>query len=477
MGLGFKYILVSFIAFLLFIPMLQFSFDVFESKPLQGDISIATKPEFKKEDYWELKWQENYTKYINDNFGFRPSYVRLINQIRFSVFNSTRAPGVVIGKEGELFIESYINDYIGRSYIGRRKISDNVTKIKLLQDSLRSRGTDLIVVFAPGKASFCSDLIPDNYLDKKKDSTNYNVYSALLNKGGVNFIDFNKWFVDNKLNFKHPVYPKYGTHWNHYGMSVALDSLLKYIEKKRNIILPDFDYSLVNYNTNLKGNDYDIGVLMNLISPIEKDPNPYPVYKFKNIEGNTKPDVLVVGDSYWWCQVGDALPIHFFKDDEYWFYYKDQIVRNEKRGPVKGLNLSASLAKRNVVILMATEATFYMFPYGFVDDACKLYCQDNNKRINEIIKDIKLNADWYQSVITKAEENHFDIEKQLRLDAEYIVSEELAKPVETIESISELIKNDPNWMKEIKKKSVANNITDEEQIRKDAEWMLSQQKK
>ncbi len=472
-----KYVLVFVIAVVLFIPLMQFKFELFEVKPLDGDITISQKPEFTKENYWELKYQEDYNKYVNDNFGFRAWYVRLINQLRFSLFNTTKAPGVVIGKDGELFIESYINDYIGRNYIGSAKINETVSKIKTLQDSLRARNIDLIVLFAPGKASYNSDKIPDYYMKRKKDSTNYKTYAGLFKNQGVNFIDLNKWFIDNKAKFAHKVYPKYGTHWNHYGMSLGLDTLIKYIEKKRNINLPEFDYSLVNYNTNLKGNDYDIGVLMNLLSPIPKDPNPYPVYKFKNVEGQTKPDVLVVGDSYWWCQVGDDLPIHFFREDEYWFYNKDKLIRNEKRGPVKDINLSAAVAQRDVIVLMATEATFYMFPYGFVDNAFKLYCENHSARLNTIMNDIKKNTEWYNGIIKKAEENHFTVEKQLRMDAEYVLSEEVLKPVETIESISERIKKDEQWMKDIKKKALQNNISEEEQLRKDAEWMLNQQKK
>jgi hypothetical protein len=472
-----KYILAVIIALALFIPLLQFKLELFEVKPLEGDISISQKPEFNKENYWELRYQEDYNKYVNDNFGFRSWFVRMINQFRFSFFNTTKAPGVVIGKEGELFIESYINDYIGRNYIGKAKINETVSKIKTLQDSLRSRNIDLIVVFAPGKASYYPEKIPDYYMKRKKDSSNYSVYADLFKTQEVNFIDLNKWFVDNRTTFKHKVYPKSGTHWNHYGMCLGLDTLIKYIEAKRNIDLPGFDYSLVNYNTGLKGNDYDIGVLMNLLFPIEKDPNPYPVYKFRNFKGQAKPDVLVVGDSYWWCQVGDDLPIHFFREDEYWFYNKDKLIRNEKRGLVKDINLSAALTQRNVIVLMATEATFYMFPYGFVDNAYKLYCEDHSERMNAIMNDIKKNSEWYNGIIKKAEENKVSIEHQLRMDAEYILSDEILKPIESMETIADRIKNDAEWMKEIRKKAIENNITEEEQVRRDAEWLYKQNKK
>lgn len=472
----FKYILAVCIAVLLFIPAFQFKTELFKCEPLSGGITVSEKPELTKESYWDLSWQENYNKYINDNFGFRPWFVRLINQINFSLFNTTNAPGVVIGKNGELFIESYIDDYIGRNYIGGGKVNETVTKIKRVQDSLKARGIDLIVVFAPGKASFHSDLIPDRYLRKQKDSTNYKIYTEFFKQKQVNFIDLNYWFFQQKSSLKHPVYPKYGTHWNHYGMCLAVDTLNRYIEFKRNIKLPKLDYSLINYDTHLKGNDYDIGVLMNLMYPIEMDANPYPVYKFKNSSEYTKPDVLVVGDSYWWCIVGDHLPKQFYREDEYWFYNKDQLISNEKRNPVAVLNLSASLAQRNVVVLMATEATFHLFPYGFIDNCHKLYCEDNSKRLGEIMDDIRKNTEWYNKLVVKAQENKITTEQQLKLDAEYILSDELLKVVEPLPDIIHRIKGDPEWMKAIKKKAEENKLSVEEQVEKDAKWLFEQNK-
>ncbi|MBA2610328.1 MAG: hypothetical protein H0U95_00050 [Bacteroidetes bacterium] len=470
-----KYILGFIIAIALLLPILQSNFELIELKPLEA-ITVAQKPEFKKENYWRLNWQENYATYLNDNFGFRPWLIRFYNEFQMTLFKTTKAPGVVVGKNGELFIESYIDDYIGRNFIGNSKINEQALKLKAVQDSLKARGKDLIVVFAPGKASFYPELIPDRYLKKKKDSTNYVSFANAFKQNGINFIDMNKWFVDNKTKFKHKVYPKFGTHWNHYGMCLGLDSIIKYIEKKRNINMPDFDFSIVNYNTALKGNDFDVGILTNLLIPLDPDPNPYPIYKYKADANTVKPDVLVVGDSYWWCPVGDDLPIHFFREDEYWFYNKTQLVHNQKRKDVKLLNLSAALAQRDVVLLIATEATYYMFPYGFGDDAYKLYCNDNSKRISEIIADMKNNKSWYESIVAKAQENNIALEKQLKLDAEFILCTEIINPKETVEQIIDRIRNDVSWMKTIKKKSEDKNITIEQQIKEDAQWTFDNNK-
>jgi hypothetical protein len=258
-------------------------------------------------------------------------------------------------------------------------------------------------------------------------------------------------------------------------MCLAIDSINKYIEHKKEINLPDFNYSLINYNTDLKGNDNDIGVLMNLAFPTEKDPNPYPIYKYNYSYGYSKPDVLFVGDSYWWCLVGDNIPIHFYREDEYWFYNKDQYIHNEKRKKVKSLNFSSAIAQRQVIVLMATEATLYMFPYGFIDNAYKLYCENNSIRLTELTNSIKGFPDWYNAVVKKAEENKRPLDLQIKMEAEYILSDELLNPKENIEAVKTRIKSNPDWLKDVERKAKENNITFEEQLNKDAQWTIDNQ--
>ncbi len=35
---------------------------------------------------------------------------------------------------------------------------------------------------------------------------------------GINHIDFNSYFVQNKGKSKYPLYPQYGIHWSYCGM-------------------------------------------------------------------------------------------------------------------------------------------------------------------------------------------------------------------------------------------------------------------
>lgn len=473
----FKHFITILIGIFLFLPLIESKTNFIDVIPLQGDTSSVEMPVFSFENFTNAKWQENFSEYTNKNFGFRSLVVRCFNQIRYSFFNKITAPGIVVAKNGDLIIEAYIDEYIGKNFKGKSFISNVVEKIKRVQDSLKTRGTDLIVVFAPGRASFDPEIIPDSYIKEKKDSTNYSVYRGLMLKNKINFLDFNSWFSQNKNNFKHKIYPKYGAHWNHYGMCLALDSIIKYMEQLQGINLPDFDFSEVKYSSDLKNNDFDIGVLMNTLFPVKKDSNPYPQYKINGSANSTKPDVLFIGDSYWWCLVGENLPLNFFREDEYWFYYKQQLIQNKKIKQVDKLNLQSSLASRKTVVIIASEATYHLFPFGFIDNVFKLYCEDHKARLVEILNNIYQNKEWYSSVLKKAEENHVSIEKQIKLDAEYVLSDEIFNPLLNMDSIVKLIIKNEEWMKEIQEKSKKNNISIEVQIKLDAKWYFENQTK
>lgn len=472
-----KYILLWGVLIVLLLPLMQQIKPVMELAPLTGISNFAGKPEFNKDTYWDGKYQEGMNAWLNEQFGFRSFLVRVINQIRYSLFSVSGAPGVVVGKNRELYIESYIDEYIGRNYRGLPVLTDIVSKTKRVQDSLQKMGVDLVVMFAPGKASFRSENIPDQYLKLKRDSTNYASYVNLFNKEGVNFIDLNAHFRNIKGKTFYPFFPKNGAHWNHYAMCIGLDTLLKRIEKVHHIDVPDFDYSQVTLNNSAKGNDYDIGILMNLKKEIPKEVMPYPNYVINELN-KEKPDVLVVGDSYWWCLVGDNLPGHFFAKDEYWFYNKDIILNNSKKeNKVRYVNLFEQVRKRKTIVLISTEATYYMFPYGFIERLEKMLCVDN-KRVWELANArIRPDSAWYAGIVRKAQEAGISAEQQLYLDAKYVLLEEIGNTEEPRNEVIKTIKADPTWFSQIEQKARDEKRSIEEQLILDADYMVKEERK
>ena len=99
-----KYYLFIFLQFLLWLPLFYDKVPVVKPQFLEGVDSVFAKPKNSIESWFQGAFQTKYEKYINNSNILRPFLVRLKNQVDFSIFNTTEAPGIIIGKQNNLFI-------------------------------------------------------------------------------------------------------------------------------------------------------------------------------------------------------------------------------------------------------------------------------------------------------------------------------------------------------------------------------------
>ena len=94
-----KTLLIIFIL-LLTIPVIERYFNFFEFEPLDGAFTNTTKKELKASDFFNNSYQTVLENNITDSIGFKTIFVRLYNQIGYSIFNDAKNAGCVVGKEG-----------------------------------------------------------------------------------------------------------------------------------------------------------------------------------------------------------------------------------------------------------------------------------------------------------------------------------------------------------------------------------------
>jgi hypothetical protein len=420
-----KFLLLTFVFVLFGLHIAQQSFTVFHSSSLTGVADTTRCPVLTRSSYYQRAFQPVFEKYTEEKMGFRAPLIKLRNQFDYSVYNYTDAPGVVIGKNGMLFIESYIQNCRGSFFKGEQQIKNDVRRLKMIQDELKKHNVDFLLIFAPGKATYYSDLIPDHY--KQRPVTNYQYYIKTLSGSGINFIDMNAWFRKLKGKTLYPLYPLNGTHWTSYGIALAADSMFRYIHKLRNIDLPEFSWDKVILSDSMRYTDNDIGELMNLWWPVKHLPMPYLHFLYKQ-EGKTRPKVISIGDSYWWGFTSSGITANVFSKDNYWFYFRDIMENERKTGLVANVNLKEQLFSQDLVILMVTEATYQLFPYGFVDgffEKCMpVSAEVQQMKLEKYIVKIKNDPGWYQSVVEKARLNGRNIDEQIKMDAQFMIDQE-----------------------------------------------------
>jgi hypothetical protein len=359
---------------LMFLPFLQFKFNIVKLKPLEGAFLLSEKPntkEFTWQAWFSEKFQNYFNKGIEDNIGFRSFLVRMNNQINFWLFRSTDNKNMVIGKDDNLYEEGYILAYTGANFVGEDFLNKRIERLKAVQDFLKKeKNIDLVLVFEPGKASFSSENIPRKY--KKQGISNYEYCSQRCHETGVKYIDLNKYFLLLKNKSKYPLYPKYSVHWSSYGMALGMDTIIRYIEEIRNIDMPDLIWSSIRVTDSSKDADFDAESTLNLLFSFPNLKLGYPQIRFGSDEGKHRPMVLTVADSYYWSVYNSKIPLNLFANEQYWYYgktiYPD--IFGDAAKHVTDSIFFKDVEKQEVILLMITEMNLYNAFWGFTD---KLY--------------------------------------------------------------------------------------------------------
>jgi hypothetical protein len=419
---------------LLIAPYIQYRFSFINVKPLNGAISQAENIYFSTTDWFSCNYQNQKEKYLNESFGFRNIFVRINNQIAFNLFNTAKANGVIIGKKNYLYEENYIKAYFGQDFIDEDSINHRMIRLKYLQDTLSKLNKNLILIFAAGKGSFYPEYIPNNRKNTVKNKTNYEYHLKFANDLGIDYIDFNSYFLKNKYKSKYPLYPQYGIHWSVYGMCLVADSMISYIENMRHIKMSHIYWNKVDI-ADAKESDYDIGDGMNLIFGLKSFKMAYPNLQIQSDSGKTKPSILVVSDSYFWGIFGRIYSV--FSKCDFWYYNKQIYSANDQNQlETNQVNIKEQIEKHDIIIIMATDANLYGFGWGFIERLCNYFHGIPEEPIHdaEFMNKVKIarngikdNREWFNAVIEKAKNKKISVDSMLTLDAIWAVEQELKK--------------------------------------------------
>ncbi|MBN1200103.1 MAG: hypothetical protein JXA23_12170 [Bacteroidales bacterium] len=413
---------------LLMLPLVQQWKHPFAEPAIGGVVVDAPKPEFSSENILNGSFQTSTTEYLKDVVGFRSLFVGINNDMQYRLFHHIPSEGVVKGRDGFLFETGYVDSYMGKDFLGSSAIRKKLDKVLFLQDTLKSMGIDLILVFAPNKARCYSDHLP-GYPEIHPGRSNYDEYIKQSKQLGIPFIDINGWFMEAKDTSRYPLITRLGTHWDSYGMVLAMDSIASYLEKSQGIDLPEILIDTLIMRDSTHPLEYDLARLLNLLLPLSQSPAPVPVYHFSTT-GKTKPRVLAIADSYYSFVYTGPLASGLFSEPHYWYYFKGLFSPGKDKLPTEKVDLMDEIRNQDVIIIMATESNLFNFGWGFIEKAFSSFkgiaYQNalNEKRVREFEQLIRANPKWLEQVKLKAEQRNVSLDSMIRLDALYMTERE-----------------------------------------------------
>ena len=430
-----KYILFIGFVGILFLPLLQSIYPFYKEIPLQGEFVPAPKSTLSVENWFNGSFQSVEEKYRPEHTGFRPFFVRIYNQINYSLLANSPNVNIVLGKNDYLFDTKHVNAYLGKDFVGDEEIRLKVLKLENVLDTLKSLNKQILVVLAPSKVRYFSEYIPERYLIQKKDKSNYEQLAKQLSKSKVQYIDFSAWFLSQKQKSKYSLMNKFGIHWTKYGEYVAMDSLINYMSEKYNWNLPKARYRKLTLTHTPQFTDRDMIDPLNLLLQKDDQLLAYPdVYIDTTKADKKRPRLLVVGDSFYWGMYYWGMCNEVFDRGEFWYYNRvvyPEIFENGKivqREPMF-TDMHKIIDKFDVIVFFQTEQNLNDLGFSFIERLYASFLPNINEEEKEIrikyyIELIKKDPKWYESVKEKAKKWNKPLEEALRIDATYMLEQE-----------------------------------------------------
>ncbi|NOX48700.1 MAG: hypothetical protein GXO89_17160 [Chlorobi bacterium] len=460
---------------LLFIPLLrQFGVFPINDRELDGNMEVRTLSEFNWNNWANGVFQKKAETVATENIGFHGFATRLRNQIDYSFFHLAHSDKAVVGKDNILFDEWYLDAWRGRTFVGEDFIDIKLHKLKMVQDTLKNLGTELIFILAPNKADFYEGKIPDYYKQNRYPQNNYTYIAKRSKEIGLEFIDLNKYFLSIKETTPYPLYPKSGIHWSNYGGYVALDTILNYIEAKQGIVLNDIYIDSIELTHVPKHPDYDIGKNINLLCQIPQWEMAYPHLSYEDNPNKPKPKMLVSGDSYYFNIYNYDFTEKLFANNAFWYYahwvYPEMYA---KKTVATSYDLQPEIEGKDIVLMMVTSRFMHNIDWLLIDKLFDIYYPGILwKKTYDKQASIQTDNDYFFWLINKAESQGIPVNETIEKDVEYILSQDANSPIgkSVFDYIHEM-ENNSAWLEDIRQKALKNQNTLRDQEILDAYFM------
>jgi hypothetical protein len=210
-------------------PWFQMEFKLFRYTPLDENRNRQEKPggnALVRLFVEGEKYGKDYEKHFNDSFGLRDFYIKLKNQLDFSLFN--RSDMVVIGRGGSMEYRNVLeNQEIRGERLSPQEWKSIQSHILQMDAYLRSRGVTLILLPIQQKFSIYPELMPDGKITRPEKTAFLRLVEWLDSQPQLHYVDANKILLAVKE--KHPVFYKTDFHWNGIGAFYVAEGVVNNI--------------------------------------------------------------------------------------------------------------------------------------------------------------------------------------------------------------------------------------------------------
>lgn len=221
-------------AIMLLAPAIQATFTPFSYEAVDEHRTKTEKPrQVLIPALFSTDYAKDYERYFNDSYGLRDFFIKLKNQIDYSVFH--RSDEVLIGKDDWLEYRSVGHqDVVHADRMTDKELEGVVDRIERFAKFSRAHGATLVVLMAQTKFVVYPEFAPTSW-PLRQAQTVHTRMMARLHAKNIPFVDATETLLKAKRD--HQVYYKSDFHWNAVGAFGVAGSLVDRLASLENLPL------------------------------------------------------------------------------------------------------------------------------------------------------------------------------------------------------------------------------------------------
>lgn len=334
---------------------------------LDGGFKPVSKPSLTWETWRSGSYQDELELWYKDSLWARPVFVRSHNQIAYSFYGETETY-VMIGENDEYYAYNFFPSYRGFDYAGDDHWNEIHDKLNWLQDTLARRGIPMLVVIAPNKVRLRPENLPSNLVNTPGEVTNLSRAREVLHESNIPFIDMNEFFKSKSADTLQLCFANTGMHWNYFGASLAGQRILKECSSLLDTNCMELKLGTGEMKDSTMDGDDELSAHLNLLIKPTTHAQYYPNLRYAD-ETAFRPDVLLIGDSFYWGLKHSGITVNSFSEEQsFWYYNNTNLDSRHGEIAVDSLDRWEELKNRDMIIFLCTESNLDQFPFGLVED-------------------------------------------------------------------------------------------------------------
>lgn len=204
----------------------------------------------------------SFSKYYDDNFGFRETLIGWHNHAKGMLLRISPAPNAIIGKQGWLFLGdgNIVADYRATHPFTNEELERWRIVLEGKRNWLAAQGILYLFLVAPDKHSIYPEFIPDHINRVGSETCLDQLVAYLKAHSDVNIMDLRPALREGKGAAR--VFHKTDTHWNEQGAYIAYTEIMARVSGGAPSLRPKRpdDFRYVKENTE----GHDIANMMGL---------------------------------------------------------------------------------------------------------------------------------------------------------------------------------------------------------------------